>query len=351
MLESSTEYRGRMRARVNMPSDYEGPWSEWSEEFTWKTENVLPAVLLPVMFPALIITLIIVAYCSSKYLLRKKKMWEEKIPNPSKSLLIQSYLGKVHLGNGSASSQLDFTKHSPSEKMEEASILHVVDRGTKALAKSPEGLATKTDIFPVALDLQNSYHALNEAEHAPVVCSSHSAGHTLPVSRRNSADARSASQAATSCFAFNGPYLYSPVTSSQPDMRQTLEVDPVGAHEKSVSLHYVTLPKEDCPQALQSQEESRAGPPQPFQLPAQKAMMQHLDGEEKVSLAPPACGKGTSMRIEEQKSPKARRCVTSPDQCPLEYISTESLLQPSASHSTHLPLVSAGDLPCDSQDP
>lgn len=24
---------------------------------------------------------------------RKKKMWEQKIPNPSKSLLIQSYLG------------------------------------------------------------------------------------------------------------------------------------------------------------------------------------------------------------------------------------------------------------------
>lgn len=28
-----------MRARVNTPLDYEGPWSEWSEEFTWKTEN------------------------------------------------------------------------------------------------------------------------------------------------------------------------------------------------------------------------------------------------------------------------------------------------------------------------
>ncbi|KAM9245588.1 cytokine receptor common subunit beta-like [Leptosomus discolor] len=39
MLASSTEYRGKMRARVNTPLDYEGPWSEWSEEFTWKTEN------------------------------------------------------------------------------------------------------------------------------------------------------------------------------------------------------------------------------------------------------------------------------------------------------------------------
>lgn len=28
-----------MRARVNTPLDYEGPWSEWSEEFAWKTEH------------------------------------------------------------------------------------------------------------------------------------------------------------------------------------------------------------------------------------------------------------------------------------------------------------------------
>lgn len=39
MLASSTEYRGKMRARVNTPVDYKGPWSEWSEEFAWTTGN------------------------------------------------------------------------------------------------------------------------------------------------------------------------------------------------------------------------------------------------------------------------------------------------------------------------
>lgn len=39
MLAASTEYRGKMRARVNRPLEYEGPWSDWSEEFTWKTEK------------------------------------------------------------------------------------------------------------------------------------------------------------------------------------------------------------------------------------------------------------------------------------------------------------------------
>ncbi|XP_026724364.1 cytokine receptor common subunit beta-like [Athene cunicularia] len=351
MLASSTEYRAKMRARVNTPLDYEGPWSEWSEEFTWKTENVLPPVVLPVVLPALIIPLLIVAYCSYKYFLRKRKMWEEKIPNPSKSLLIQSYLGKVHLGNWPTSSQLDLNKYNLSERMEQASFLEVVDRQMKTLAEYPEVQAKKTDNFPVALDLQNSYHALNEPEHTTVVFSSQTAGHSFPVSRRNNADENIASQTAIPCFAFNGPYLYSPVLSSQPDMHQTLEVDPAGAREKSVSLQYVTLPKEDCPQAPQGQEQGGAGPPQPFLLPAQKEKMQHLDDEKEVSLAPSACRKDMNMRTEEQKSPKAFSCLASPQQCPLEYITTESLFLPSASDSMHPPLVTAGELPCDPQEP
>ncbi|XP_010167093.1 cytokine receptor common subunit beta [Antrostomus carolinensis] len=351
MLASSTEYRGKMRARVNTPLDYEGPWSEWSEEFTWKTENVLSPVLLPVMLPGLIITLLVVAYCSYKYFIRKKQMWEEKIPNPGKSLLIQSYLGKAHLGNWPISSQLDFNKYNLSEKMEQASFLQVVDRQMKTLAESPEGQAKMTEVSPVVPDLQNSYHALNEPEHALVVCSSQIAGHSSPVSRRNSADASIASRRAIPCFAFNGPYLYSPLMSSQPDMHQTLEVDPVGVREKSVSLQYVTLPKEDCPQAPQRQEQPGAGPPQPFPLPDQKEMVQHLNDEKEVSSNPPAYGKGANVRRDEQKSPKALSCITSPQHCPLEYITTESLLLPSASDSTHPALVTAGELPCDSQEP
>ncbi|XP_065487868.1 cytokine receptor common subunit beta-like isoform X2 [Caloenas nicobarica] len=349
MLASSTEYRGKMRARVNTPLDYEGPWSQWSEEFTWKTENVLSPVVLPVMLPVLIITLLIVAYCSYRYFLRKKQMWEEKIPNPSKSLLIQSYLEKVHLGNWPTSSQLDFNKYNISEKMEQASFLQVVDRQMKNLAESPEGQAKKTDVSSVALDLQNSYHALNESEHAPVICSSQIAGRSFCVSRRNSADASIASQMAIPCFAFNGPYLYSSMMSSQPDMHQTLQVNLPGVHEKSASLQYVTLPKEDCPQAPQGQEQPGAGPPQPF--PDQKETMQHLSDEQEVPLAPPACGKDTNMTTEEQKSPKALSCITSPQHCPLEYITTESLLLPSASDSTHMPLVTAGESPCASQEP
>ncbi|NXX76670.1 IL3B2 protein, partial [Urocolius indicus] len=339
MLEPATEYRGKMRARVNMPQDYEGPWSEWSEEFTWKTENVLPPVLLPVMLPAVIITLLLVAYCSYKYFLRKKKMWDEKIPNPSKSLLIQSYLGKVHLGNWPTSSQLDLNKSNLSEKTEQASFLQVEDSQVKTLAESPEEPATKTDISPVALDMQNSYHALKETEHAPVICSSQFVGHSFLVSRRNSSHSSNGLQ---TCFAFNGPYLYSTVMSSQPNIHQTLEVDPVGVHEKSVSLQCVALPKEDCPQVPKTKEQPIAGPPQPFLLLDQKEKMQHLGA---------ACGKGTSVRREEQKCPKALGCMMSPQECRSEYFTTESPLLPPARDSSQPLLVTAGQSPCDSQEP
>ncbi|NWT86992.1 IL3B2 protein, partial [Lanius ludovicianus] len=350
MLAASTLYRGKMRARVNTPLEYEGPWSEWSEEFTWRTENVLAPVLLPVMLPALIIPLLIAAYCSYKYFLRKKKMWEEKIPNPSKSLLIQSYLGKGHLGSWPISNQLDFNKCSFSEKMEQASILQVVDRQAKTLAECLEEQTQKTEVSPVTLDLQNSYQALNESEHAPGVCSSQSAGHSFPISRRNSADASIASHTAMPCFDFNGPYLYSPVVSSHPDIHETLDMDPVGLSKKSVSLQYVTLPREDSPQALQRQEQPGAAPPKDL-LPDQKEIMQHLDDKEEVSWVSPACGEGTNKGTEEQNSPKALNCTTSPQQCPLEYITTGSPLLPSAITSTYPPLVAAGESPCGSQEP
>ncbi|NWS98982.1 IL3B2 protein, partial [Mionectes macconnelli] len=313
--------------------------------------SVLPAVVLPVILPALIITLLIAACCSYKYFLRKKKMWEEKIPNPRKSLLIQSYVGKTQLGNWPASNELDFNKYNLSEKMEQASFLQVLDRQAKILAECPEGQTKKTDVSAVAPDLQNSYHALNEAEHAPVVCSSQIAGPSFPVSRRNSADTNIASRTAIPCFAFNGPYLYNPVMSSHLDIHQPLELDQVGLRKKSVSLQYVTLPREDCPQAPQRRGDTGAGPPKPYVLTDQKEMIQDLSDKKEVSLASPACGKDIKMEREEESSPKALSCITSPQQCPLEYITTESLLLPSASATTHPPLVTAGESPGRSQEP
>ncbi|PKU49078.1 cytokine receptor common subunit beta-like [Limosa lapponica baueri] len=356
MLASSTEYRGRMRARVNMAQDYEGPWSEWSEEFTWKTENVLPPVVLPAMLPALIIILLIVAYCSYRYFLRKKQMWEEKIPNPSKSILIQSYQGEVV--SQQPASQVGFNGQSTSEEVEQVSCLQVLDGMMKSSPAEFHGAEGKTvQVSQATLAPQNSCqtsevpHKTSFSSSALICPLNQTVGPSCLCARLPSKCEAHASTASKTCFAFNGPYLCSPVVSSQPDVHQTLEVDPVGAHEKSVSLQYVTLPKENCSQPPQRQEQPAAGPPQPFLLPDQKEVTRHIDDEKEVSMASPTCGKVMDMRTEEQKSPKALGCIRSPQQCPLEYITTESLLPPSASDSTHPPLVTAGELPCDSQEP
>ncbi|XP_074025198.1 cytokine receptor common subunit beta-like [Numenius arquata] len=356
MLASSTEYRGKMRARVNMALDYEGPWSEWSEEFSWKTENVLPPVVLPVMLPALIIILLIAAYCSYRYFLRKKQMWEEKIPNPSKSLLIQSYQREAV--SQQPASKVGFSGQNASEEVEQVSCLQVLDGIMKSSPAEFHGAEGKTVQVSQATLAPQNFCQTSEVPYktslssSVLVCpSNQTVGPSCLCARLPSKCEVHVSTDSKTCFAFNGPYLYSPVVSSQPDVHQTLEVDPVGVCEKSASLQYVTLPKEHCPQPPQRQEQPAAGPPQPFLLPDQKEMMQHLENEKEVSLAPPTCGKVRDMRTEEQKSPKALGCITSPQQCPLEYITTESLLLPSASDSTHPPLVTAGELPCDSQEP
>ncbi|NXS95527.1 IL3B2 protein, partial [Jacana jacana] len=356
MLSSSTEYRGKMRARVNMLLYYDGPWSDWSEEFTWKTENVLSPVLLPVMLPALIIILLVVAYCSYRFFLRKKQMWEEKIPNPSKSLLIQSYQGEAV--SQQPGSQVGFNEHNTSEEAEQVSCLQVLDGVTKSSPAEFHGAEAKTvQVSQATLDPQNSCQTSEvpyktSLSSSALVCPlNQTVGPSYLCARLPSKSDAHPSTASKTCFAFNGPYLYSPVVSSQPDMHQTLVVDTVGHCEKSVSLQYVTLPNDDYPQPPQRQEQPAAGPSKPFLLPDQKEVTWHIDDEKEGSLASSACGKAMSMRREEQKSPRALSSTTSPQQCPLEYITTESLLLPSASDSTHLPLVTAGESPCDSQEP
>ncbi|KAK2544102.1 hypothetical protein Q9966_002110 [Columba livia] len=353
MLASSTEYRGKMRARVNTPLDYEGPWSEWSEEIAWKTENVLPPVVLPVMLPVLIITLLIITYCSYRYFLRKKQMWEEKIPNPSKSLLIQSYLEKAV--SQCPVSQVGLYRQNTSEELEPINCLQVLNGMTKSSAEFHGAEAKTVQTFHDTLAPQNSCqnsgvpHKTSFSLSALIWPLNQTAGPSCQFARLPLRSASHASIASQTCFAFNGPYLYSSMMSSQPDMHQTLQVNLAGLHGKSLSLQYVTLPKEDCPHAPQGQEQPGAGPPQPF--PDQKEMMQHLSDQKEVPSALLACEQDTNMRTEEQKSPKALSCITSPQHCPLEYITTESLLMPSASGSTHLPLVTAGESPGVSQEP
>ncbi|XP_027630752.1 cytokine receptor common subunit beta isoform X1 [Tupaia chinensis] len=93
-LEPSTKYWARVRVRPT-PNDYNGIWSEWSEECTWTTEWVLPRwVLALILVLVTLASLLALRFCGT-YGYRLNQKWKEKIPNPSKSHLFQD--GAVRL--------------------------------------------------------------------------------------------------------------------------------------------------------------------------------------------------------------------------------------------------------------
>ncbi|TFK07259.1 Cytokine receptor common subunit beta [Platysternon megacephalum] len=312
MLEPSTHYRGKMRARVHLYD--KGPWSEWSEECTWETESVSSPLILPLLVPVFTIMLIAFGWCGYRGLLSNKKKWEEKIPNPGKSQLLQSYFQKIPLGIPLPSSQLDFGKQSPSEKTDVVSCIQVLDGPMKvSSAELPAAVADKRKCFLGALDLENSYQTLEmttPATHpaAPAGChSSQGTSQSLSLATLpwRSSTKVTASQAPMSCFDFNGPYLHFPHGCSLPDVHQDWETAPLGTGERLVSLEYVSLPQGAPSQTLLVGEERGAAQLHPVSLPAQKEMKQPLAGGHEGPQGQPAGGEVAQGDTEGQRSPTA----------------------------------------------
>ncbi|CAM4491056.1 unnamed protein product [Lepidochelys kempii] len=344
MLEPSTHYRGKMRARVHMDG-YQGPWSEWSEECTWETESAGSPLILPLLIPVFTIVLIAFGWCGYRCLLSKKKKWEEKIPNPGRSQLLQSYLQKVALGIPLPSSQLDFGKQSPSEKMDLASCIQVLDGQMKvSSAELPAVVTERMMCFLGALDPKNPYQTLEvttPAPHpaAPAIChSSQSTSQSLSPAMlpwRSSAKV-TASQAPMSCFDFNGPYLHFPHGCSLPDIHQDQEAAPLGTKGRPVSLEYVSLPQGASSQILLVEEERGEAQLHPVSLPAEKEMKQPLAGGQEGPQGQPAGGEVAQGDTKGQRSPIAAVLNNSGQKLPLGYVTTEGLSLMPARDSAHL---------------
>ncbi|XP_004676518.1 PREDICTED: cytokine receptor common subunit beta [Condylura cristata] len=88
-LESSTRYWARVRVKPT-PSDYNGVWSEWSDDCFWDTEWELPTWVLPLFLVFITLALLPALRFCHTYCYRLNQKWEEKIPNPSKSHLFQN---------------------------------------------------------------------------------------------------------------------------------------------------------------------------------------------------------------------------------------------------------------------
>ncbi|XP_025062673.1 LOW QUALITY PROTEIN: cytokine receptor common subunit beta-like [Alligator sinensis] len=175
MLESSTCYRAKMRARVNASSDYNGPWSEWSEECAWQTGHVVSPLILPFMVSVVTIILIATGWCSCKYLFNKKKKWEEKIPNPSKSQLVQGFFQKGPLGNLMPSKLVVFDNQSHLEKVEQINNIQVLHSMVKVILARSSGTEAPN------MDLRNWYHTSEvpgSASFSAAPCAWHSSQRT-----------------------------------------------------------------------------------------------------------------------------------------------------------------------------
>ncbi|XP_067415528.1 cytokine receptor common subunit beta-like isoform X2 [Emydura macquarii macquarii] len=344
MLEPSTHYMGKMRARVHH-STYKGPWSEWSEECTWETESAGSPLVLPLMVPVFTIMLLAFGWCGYKGLLSKKKKWEDKIPNPGKSHLLQNYVQKVPFGILLQSSHLDFDKQSPSEKTELASCIQVLDGHMKvSSAELPGTGADRMVCFFGALDPEKPCQTLEmtspaQRPSAPAGCpSSHDTSQsflpaTLPWRSRAKV---TASQVPMSGFDFNGPYLHLPHVCSLPDIHQDQEAARVGTRGRLVSLEYVSLPQEACSQALLVGAERGAAHLHPVSPPAQEEMKQPLAAGQEVPGDQPAGGEEVQGDTEGQRSPTAVPLNNSCQKWPSGYVTTEGVSLMPAGDSARL---------------
>uniref|UniRef100_A0A8C3T9F6 Colony stimulating factor 2 receptor subunit beta n=1 Tax=Chelydra serpentina TaxID=8475 RepID=A0A8C3T9F6_CHESE len=268
MLEPSTHYRGKMRARVNTDS-YEGPWSEWSEECTWETESGTSHLgyWLGALGEGVSSLLGFQGNWGFIQLIKQRKKWEEKIPNPGRSQLLQSYL------------------QNPYQTLEMAT-------------PAPQPTASAG-----CHSSQGTSQSLSLATH----------------SWRSSATV-TASQAPMSCFDFNGPYLHLPHGYSLPDVHQDQEAAPLGTRGRPASLEYVSLPQGAPSQTLLVGEERGEAQLHSISLSVQKEMKQPFAGGQEVPQGRPAGGEMVQGDTEAQRD----SAHLSPTQAPPEGMLTAS---------------------------
>ncbi|XP_054998386.1 cytokine receptor common subunit beta [Sorex araneus] len=102
-LAPGTRYHARVRVKPTS-NGYNGVWSEWSKESVWDTEWVLPTWGLVLILVLLTLASVPALRFCGVYGYRLNRKWEEKIPNPAKSLLFQ---------NGGAGLRLPVSRRPP----------------------------------------------------------------------------------------------------------------------------------------------------------------------------------------------------------------------------------------------
>ncbi|XP_066452392.1 cytokine receptor common subunit beta [Eleutherodactylus coqui] len=92
-LMSSTNYTVKVRAKPDNSSGYNGPWSEWSQSFSWKTDKGVDRVAISIAIFIASVGFLLCIYLGFVCLKRLKQQWENSIPDPGKSKLSKFPLG------------------------------------------------------------------------------------------------------------------------------------------------------------------------------------------------------------------------------------------------------------------
>ncbi|XP_058164741.1 cytokine receptor common subunit beta isoform X1 [Dasypus novemcinctus] len=205
-LEPSTTYLARARVRVKPTSGgYNGPWSEWSEEYTWTTEWALPVWVLALILVMLTLALVPALRFCGMYGYRLNRKWEEKIPNPSKSHLFQNG-GKGFQLPGSTAA---FSRSTPHKELW-GGYLPEFEGVLPAVCGDSEVSPLTTESPRDARDAPSGPGSAPAASDLPP---------EQPPSPRPGLSAPSGRpEGRVSSFDFNGPYLGPPHSSSLPDL-------------------------------------------------------------------------------------------------------------------------------------
>ncbi|XP_068100638.1 uncharacterized protein [Hyperolius riggenbachi] len=84
------------RVRSKPRRGFEGPWSEWSPEVTWRNDYSLTILdLKAVLIPVICITILFLIIIGYIGLIRCKRTWWNNIPDPAKSTLAHSKLLQI----------------------------------------------------------------------------------------------------------------------------------------------------------------------------------------------------------------------------------------------------------------
>ncbi|XP_062932179.1 cytokine receptor common subunit beta isoform X2 [Cynocephalus volans] len=232
-LEPSSTYWARVRVRPTH-RNYNGIWSEWSEERSWTTEWVLPTWVLVLSLVLLKLALLLALRFCGIYGYRLNRKWEEKIPNPSKSHLFQNGNAGLRLPDSTSSA---FTSRSPPHQGPWGSRFPEPERVL------PVGFGD-SEVSPLTTeDPKDVCDPSSGPDMTPAV--SDLPTEQLPCPQPSGPAPSGRREHQVSSFDFNGPYLGPPHSCSLPDLLGQPEPPQTGESPKPPppgSLEYLCLP-------------------------------------------------------------------------------------------------------------